>query len=166
MASIIEALFGKKKGATGAALATVADVQRALELLAKERAGAQRKIAESAEVRRGLLLVDGSDAKLDELERETDAARRLLERLDLAEPKLLDRLGELQGGARRALLAEFEGAYEIKAAALDKAMSALLEVFADYQGTLRQITAGGFEIEFARLCDRNALLEWRARGDA
>ncbi len=165
MASILTKIFGAKKDASADALATISDVQAALARLDRERHAAKATIADAA-LRRRELLLTASDQEIEVIDRGADAGRLALERLEILEPQLLERLASLQSDARRALLAEFEGAYEIKAAALDKAMGALLTVFEDYQEILRQISAAGFEIEFALFCDCDALSERRARGHA
>ncbi len=154
---ILQTIFGSKKGASADWLATISDVEAALARLDRERHAAKAMIADAASKRRELLLT-ATDQEIDAIDRGADAGRLTLERLEILEPQLLERLASLQSDARRALLAEFEGAYEIRAAALDKAMGALLTVFEDYQALVGQISAAGFEIELRSFVTATPLL--------
>ena len=149
MAGFIETVFGKKRAATGKSLATIDDVQRALQCLAQEREAAQRKVAGSGEARRSLLLVDGSDAKIIELDKETDAARLHLERCDIGEEILLGRLRELQDKARRELFDALLGSFRERESQLDAALAAIVEPLANYMEAVHQLDAANFTTEAA-----------------
>lgn len=144
---IINQIFGKPDAKKVDALETIGDVQAALVRVAQEREAAQRVVSESLAKRRELLLIDGSDKKIAELDTAVDAAHLALERLDEAEPRLHERLRDLHDAARRDLLDELRRIYERRAAALDAAMMDVLPALADYVEITRQLDASGFETE-------------------
>ncbi len=154
MAGFIETVFGKKRAATGESLATIDDVQRALQCLAQEREAAQRKVAGSGEARRSLLLVDGSDAKIIELDKETDAARLHLERCDISEEILLGRLRELEGEQRRAQFDQLLEAFRTEEARLDQALAAVIGPLDAYLKAAAAIDRAGFSAQGASLIER------------
>ena len=144
---LIETIFGKNGAKKLDALETIADVSAALDRVNQERETARAVVAEAATKRRELLLVDGSDKKIAELEVAADAARLMLERLDAAEPALHARILELQSAERRELFASMVDVLREKERALDAALAAAVDAQEDYREIARQFDAAGFNAE-------------------
>lgn len=143
---IISAIFGKPS-ARGDAIESADAARTALARITQERAEAERVITDSAERRRELLLVDGSDKDIAKLDADADAARLTIERLDAIEPGIHARLREFLDAARRALLAELRGIYLERISSLDAAMAAALDEFDEYLEIVRQLDSAGFSAE-------------------
>lgn len=92
--------------------ATVAEAEAALVKLNAERDAANETAKAATRRRADLLLVDGSESKIVEAEAATDAARLTIERLDAAEPLLLQRLAELRDVVRTKLRAKLIAEHE------------------------------------------------------
>jgi hypothetical protein len=80
---------------------TVMDIETALDQLHDERENAHARLAALAEKRRAALMSDATTDAIRKIDDECDAARLLVERLDLLEPQLLDKLQHARGDARR-----------------------------------------------------------------
>jgi hypothetical protein len=81
---------------------TVADAEQALGRLADERASANRAIIAAADERRRMLLANASDDAIVEFDKRVDALRLVIDRCDVAEPRLVAELEGLRCGARQA----------------------------------------------------------------
>lgn len=122
----------------------IPDAETALRRLTAEREAAQHVIDSATERRRALLLGDASDAEILAVEREADAARLQLERLDLLEPKLLEHLQALRDAESRQRWAEFLRRHEEAAEAFDAAAVALMEKTDALLATFKEAGDGGF----------------------
>jgi hypothetical protein len=81
----------------------------ALADLDQQRAATRDKIDELGKRRHQALLDDADDATLDKIERQIDRETIRLEKINLAEAPLRERLGAARAEQRRAQLAEFKG---------------------------------------------------------
>lgn len=78
----------------------------------------------------------------------------LQERLDAAEPRILARIGDLQGYQRRELLASLVGVFREKESALDAALALAADALDDYFNTVQQFDAAGFTAQAASIVIR------------
>src|SRR5271154_5458709 len=78
-----------------------ASLEAAILQLGRDRDEARARIDELQKKRHRALLDDASDADLDKLERQLDRALTRLEKLNLAEPPLLERLTGARSVARQ-----------------------------------------------------------------
>jgi hypothetical protein len=104
MVGIIEKIFGQKtlSSNSGTAFKTVSECETALATVATERRVAEETIRELASRRREILLTDGGESTLAEIDRAGDEARITLERADLIEPIIMGRMVEISDENRRA----------------------------------------------------------------
>ncbi len=125
-------------------LATLQEAGAALEALRQERADVRPALDELVHKRRTALLADESDKHIQALDAEHDRLLLLQERLDAAEPRILARIGELQGKQRRELFESMMVILREREAALDAAMAAVVDAFGGYQTIAEQFESAGF----------------------
>ncbi len=121
---------GKATAAASSGPRSIEDVERALALVVDQRDAARTAIAEAMRFRNDQLLVDGSDAKIAELDLEADKHRLVVERCDAAELLLLAELSLARSRARQLHWFKLRDAY--------------FPVAKEYLGLMRQ-TLEGFE---------------------
>jgi hypothetical protein len=80
----------------------VTDTEAALSRLHSERAAALTRLDGLSDMRREALKKDATDKEVLALDAQADSARIVLEKLDIAEPELIDRLQAARGAARAA----------------------------------------------------------------
>jgi hypothetical protein len=103
---LIQAIFGRAtKTIDASTLETVEEVQDALTRVKQQRQEQAAKISAATVRRSELLLLDDTDADIAALECDTEKAQLAIERLELMERELLQRLLALQDAKRRALWA-------------------------------------------------------------
>ncbi len=144
--TLFSKLFGGAKK-TPEELANLQEAGAALEALRQERADARRTLGELVQKRRSALLADESDKQIQALDAEHDRLLLLQERLDAAEPRILARIGELQGKQRRELFAQMLGVFREKESALDAALDGAADALDDYLNTVRQFDVAGFSAQ-------------------
>lgn len=112
-----------------------ADLEASLERLRDERKQVELIVDSHGQRRADALLSDAADADIVELDKGADLAHIRLERLELAELELVDRLERARDKANRErVAAEYEraaSAIEEKAKALQDPINTLAAVFAD-----------------------------------
>lgn len=138
----LQKVFGRNKSAE--TIDSLASAEAALSKLNAERDAARSVIASASERRRQLLLADAADESILEIDHEADAARLTVERCDLHEPDVLNRIRELQGAARRELLARLEADLDRATSALDASISETIVAFRKYQNAITAIASSNF----------------------
>jgi hypothetical protein len=151
--ALFSKLFGGVKK-TPEELATLQEAGAALEVLRHERVGVRTALDELIQKRRTALLADESDKHIQALDAEHDRLLLLQERLDAAEPRILARIGDLQGYQRRELLASLVGVFREKESALDAALAIAADALDDYLNTVQQFDAAGFTAQAASIVIR------------
>ncbi len=141
--TLFSKLFGGAKK-TPEELATLQEAGAALEALRHERADARTALEALVEKRRAALLADESDKNIQALDAEHDRLLLLQERLDAAEPRILARIGELQGKQRRELFESMVVTVREREAELDTALAAAVLAFDSYQVIAEQFDRAGF----------------------
>jgi hypothetical protein len=126
---------------------TVEGVEAALHRLAAERLAANEAIGTGADRRRGLLLQDGSDKAIAALDRELDGHRLVLERLELVEGQLFERLQMLRSDRRKVNWKKFSKKYEEVALICAKATRAAIAARMEVAAAIDDARAHGFEAE-------------------
>ncbi|PWB89892.1 hypothetical protein C5688_13715 [Methylocystis sp. MitZ-2018] len=130
--SVFDFLKPPKKGAP---TTQIAELESSLARLRAERKDVEGVVEAHAPQRAAMLLSDAADADIVKLDADADLARIRLERLELAELELTDRLERVRDKSDREQLAsEHERAdlaIEEKAKALEAPINALAVAFAD-----------------------------------
>lgn len=125
----------------------VIDAEEALQRLASKRDGARRELSALAERRRALLLADASDSEIQKLDAKTDSLRLLVERLDLAEPHLLEQLSVARGERRAAQWKELRAKHLAASFEYARALQAAIDAYNDYGAVCGDLYVAGFEAE-------------------
>ena len=127
---------------------TVVDIQTALDALGDERENAHTRLAALAEKRRAALMSDADASAIAKFDHEADAARLLVERLDLLEPELISKLQHARGDARRQEWKERYRLYHESALAYATALRAAVAALDRLVETSDSARAAGFEAEW------------------
>jgi hypothetical protein len=144
--TLFSKLFGGAKK-TPEELATLPEAGAALEALRQERADVRTALEVLPQKRRAALLADESDKQIQALDAEHDRLLLMQERVDAVEPRILARIGELQGEQRRELFASMVGVFRKKESALDAALGVAVDALDDYLNMVRQFDAASFSAE-------------------
>jgi hypothetical protein len=126
----------------------VAEIEEALSQLHAERAAAMTRLDVLASRRRAELLSDADQAAIAKLDNEREAAELILEKLDLCEPQLLDKLQIARGAARRAEWAKRYELYVEAAKAYGVALRATCDALDRLVATSDDARERGFESEW------------------
>jgi hypothetical protein len=150
----------------------IADVEKDLQRLGGARADAREAVARAMRERDRLLLVNGSDKQIAELDLAADKARLVLERCERAEPLLLAELQGLRTEARQARWSELRLKYDAEARAYAGALRMAVEKQAEMIALGDTARREGFETESnatftppARLVSNDALNDYEAALD-
>jgi hypothetical protein len=119
----------------------------ALADLDQQRAATRDKIDELGKRRHQALLDDASDDVLDKIERQIDRETIRLEKINLAEAPLRERLGAARAEQRRVQLAEFRGEIGRVGRALVDAARDLVVAADEYAALGDRMRSAGFEAE-------------------
>jgi hypothetical protein len=126
---------------------TAEGVETALQRVATERSAANNALTSGAGRRRELLLQDGSDKAIAGLDRELDGHRLVLERLELIEGELFDRLQALRSVERQAAWRKFAKKYEIAAVNHANAIRTAVKSLTDVCAAIDAAREAGFDAE-------------------
>ncbi|RNJ50287.1 hypothetical protein [Methylocystis hirsuta] len=130
--AVFDFLKVEKKGVPAA---QIAELEASLDKLRAERASVQATVENHGQRRVDMLLSDADDGDIVKLDSAAELARIRLERLELAEVELTERIARLRNAAERERRAgEYEraaGQIETAAKALEGPISALAAAFAE-----------------------------------
>lgn len=143
--SIFPKIFGSNKAPSG--LESVGEVNSALARLRGQREANAARHNEMLQARRGLIETDAPDAKIVAVDRELESLSIEEEKLDALEPRLLERLSQMQSHERRVLLETLEASIREKEGVLDSALGSTVEALQDFLAVSQQFDALGFSGE-------------------
>ena len=112
MAGLVEKIFGPKRAKKPASPAEqLRDAEGAIERHAAEIAAAREEIAGAERARKALLVRDGTDAEIADIEQRIAAAKLRIERLDELRSPLAARLADARDAVREAKWQEIQAEY-------------------------------------------------------
>lgn len=128
---------------------SAADIERALEDLSNESAAAGASLADLVKRRRDLLLSDASDEDIRTLDLEADRVRIRIEKIELAEPMLLDELRQTQNSHREEQWRELHKRHHAAALAYAAALRVAVDALDDFARIGAEAQSAGFARELA-----------------
>jgi hypothetical protein len=146
---LVAELLGKNNGDSPGPSRTFAEVEGALVRLRSERAQARQALAEASDDRERLLLLDGSERKIEAADRAADAARLALERCEKIEPLLLAEIEDLRSTAKRERWRAFRKRHDEAARELARRLREALDKRAELIAIFEEARRAGFEHELA-----------------
>jgi len=140
---MLNRLLSKMNGSSG----DPAALEAMLAQLGSDRADARKAVEELQVRRHQALLDDAADGELDKIERQIERARVKLEKFDLADPALRERLGSAIAQRRRGRLEELRKELLPAARALIETGREAVDAFVAYVEIATRMRREGFETE-------------------